>query len=277
MLARRLPTILPEMDFEESLETTKIYSICGKLNGTGLIRLRPFRAPHHTATHIGLIGGGNPLQPGEISLAHNGVLFLDELPEFSRNTLEVLRQPLEDGRITLSRAREKASFPAEIMLAAAMNPCPCGRGQQPGSGCCCSVDQIIRYRARISGPLMDRIDIHIAIPAVPLQELKARPRGTSSEKMRRRIVRARQMQKHRGKKGRCYFNSRMTSSDIHTHAKLCKKGLHYLESAMNNLQLSARAYIKIVKISRTIADLEGQKMIKPDNILEAIDYRRLSA
>ncbi len=277
MLAKRLPTILPDLTLEEALETTKIYSVAGYLPpDTALIATRPFRSPHHTISDAGLIGGGQIPHPGEVSLAHHGVLFLDELPEFRKNVLEVLRQPLEDGRVTISRAMLSLTYPAEFMLAAAMNPCPCGYATDPTHECSCTPPIIQRYLSKISGPLLDRIDIHVEVPAVKYQELSGRVKGETSVKIRERIIVARDIQLKRftGRKN-IFCNARMTAKDIRAYCKIDSQGEELLKIAITRLGLSARAYDRILKVSRTIADLAGTEDIKPEHVSEAIQYRSL--
>jgi magnesium chelatase family protein len=276
MLARRLPTILPGMTFEEALETTRIHSVAGTLQpGQALLATRPFRAPHHTISDVALIGGGQYPRPGEVSLSHNGVLFLDELPEFKRNVLEVLRQPIEDGEVTVSRATASVTFPARFMLVAAMNPCPCGYIGDDRHQCTCTPGQIQRYRRRVSGPLLDRIDIHIEVPAVNYRELSSEYSGEPSEKIRQRVERARQIQIERFQRDSIYCNGQMKTRHIKKYCVLTKEAKRLLESAMQNLGLSARAYSRILKVSRTIADLEGSEQIQAHHISEAIQYRTL--
>ncbi|MFH1215315.1 MAG: YifB family Mg chelatase-like AAA ATPase [Pseudomonadota bacterium] len=277
MLSRRLPTILPDLSFEEALETTKIYSVCGLLpERCSLMLQRPFRSPHHTISDAGLIGGGNIPRPGEVSLAHNGVLFLDELPEFKKNVLEVLRQPLEDGRVTIARASSSLTFPARFVLVAALNPCPCGYHGDNLHVCTCSPLQIKRYEEKLSGPLLDRIDIHLEVPAVLFQEVASTAEGESSREIKKRVVKARDLQQRRfkGRKG-IFSNSQMTSRDLKKFCALDGKSLSLLESGMTQLGLSARAYHRILKIARTIADLAGEEEIASGHIAEAIQYRRL--
>jgi magnesium chelatase family protein len=276
MLARRLPTILPPLTPQESLETTRIYSALGRLPpGESLLTVRPFRAPHHTISNAGMVGGGSVPTPGEISLAHHGVLFLDELPEFNRSSLEVLRQPLEEGRVTISRALNSTTFPASFILVTSMNPCPCGYMGDPKHACKCSPPQIEKYMGRISGPLLDRIDLHIEVPAVPFQELAARQDGTSSREMREKVFAARTIQLERfGREGHG-VNGRMTSRQIRKHCVLDVDSQKLLQSAMENLGLSARAHDRILRMSRTIADLEGAAEIREGHLSEAIGYRSL--
>lgn len=275
MLAKRLPTILPPMTFEEALETTRIYSVAGLLKNEALITIRPFRSPHHTISDVALIGGGQIPKPGEVSLAHNGVLFLDELPEFKRNVLEVLRQPLENGEVTVSRATASITFPARFVLIAAMNPCPCGFFGDSRHQCTCSPSQINRYRSRISGPLLDRVDIHIDVPAVPYKELSQDYSGERSEKIRERVREARMIQLRRFKDDGIYSNGQMRTRHIKKYCRLTTDARNLLDTAMQKLGLSARAYSRILKVSRTIADLDHSDEIKPSHISEAIQYRTL--
>jgi magnesium chelatase family protein len=275
MLARRIPTILPPLEFEEAIEVTKIHSVAGLTEKRGLVATRPFRAPHHTISDAGLIGGGQVPRPGEVSLAHNGVLFLDELPEFARNVLEVLRQPLEDGQVTISRAAISLTFPSRFMLAAAMNPCPCGFAGDPTRECKCTPMQIQRYISKISGPLLDRIDIHIDVPAVKFRELASDLPAESSAEIRQRVVRARQIQLERFRGEKIYCNAQMNSRLIRRYCVLDHQSKSLLETALTRLGLSARAYDRILKVSRTIADLEGKQNIEPAHVSEAIQYRTL--
>ncbi|MDL1970749.1 MAG: YifB family Mg chelatase-like AAA ATPase [Candidatus Desulfofervidaceae bacterium] len=276
MLARRLPTILPPLTFEEALETTRIYSVAGLLPpGQALITKRPFRAPHHTISDAGLIGGGQVPKPGEVTLAHNGVLFLDELPEFKRNVLEVLRQPLEDGEVTISRVGATITYPARFILIASMNPCPCGYLGDPRHQCTCTYLQIQRYRAKVSGPLLDRIDLHVDVPAVDYRELKQPLQGETSAQIRERVEQARRIQIQRFQKAGIYCNAQMGSKLVNTICVLDNAGQKLLEAAMEKLGLSARAYTRILKIARTIADLEGEERILPQHVAEAIQYRTL--
>ncbi len=276
MLARRLPTILPPMTLEESLETTKIHSVVGLISqDTALITTRPFRSPHHTVSDAGLIGGGQVPRPGEVSLAHNGVLFLDELPEFKKNVLEVLRQPLEDGRVTIARATTSLTYPARIMLVAAMNPCPCGYYGDPQHECSCTISQIQRYRSRVSGPLLDRIDIHIEVPAVRYRDLVNQQEGESSRQIMERVKGAREIQNERFRGKKVFCNARMTSKHLKKYCQIDQKGNRLLEMAMAKFGLSARAYTRILKVARTIADLEGTETISPHHLSEAIQYRTL--
>ncbi len=276
MLAKRLYTILPELTFEEALETSKVYSVMGLMpEGHGLITQRPFRSPHHTISDAGLIGGGQNPKPGEVSLANNGVLFLDELPEFRKNVLEVLRQPMEDGQVTISRANSRVTYPANFMLIAAMNPCPCGFLGDSKRECRCSLLQIQRYRSKISGPLMDRIDIHIEVTAVAYKELVGDNKGASSAEMLAKVITARDIQNERFKGTPIHTNARMTTRQIREFCKIDSNSEELLEKAMDKFGLSARAHSRILKISRTIADLERSQEIKPAHVAEAIQYRCL--
>lgn len=277
MIAKRLPTILPPLEFEAALELTKIHSVAGLTGSAGLVTERPFRAPHHTISDAGLVGGGAVPRPGEVSLAHHGVLFLDELPEFDRSVLEVLRQPLEDKKVTISRAAMSLTFPASFMLAAAMNPCPCGFWNDPTRECRCTPLQIQRYVGRISGPLLDRIDIHVDVPAVRFKELtdKGAPEGESSSAIRARVLRARERQRERFQREGIFANAAMTPRLIRRHCGLDAEGERLLESAMTRLGLSARAYDRILKVSRTIADLDASDDIRPAHVAEAVGYRSL--
>jgi magnesium chelatase family protein len=276
MLARRLPTILPEISFEEAIETTKIHSVAGLLSDkAGLIGTRPFRAPHHTISDAGLIGGGTVPRPGEVSLAHNGVLFLDELPEFHRHVLDVLRQPLEDGEVTIARASMSLTFPARFMLAAAMNPCQCGFHGDPLHECTCTPPLIQRYMARISGPLLDRIDMHIQVPAVKYKELAQDEKAEASADIRERILAARRIQCQRLEPFRIYCNAQMTPRTLRRFCKLDAESEKQMENAITKLGLSARAYDRILRVSRTMSDLEGQEKIQARHVSEAIQYRTL--
>ena len=276
MLAKRLPTVLPALSFEEALQTTKIHSVAGVLDSAqGLLGTRPFRSPHHTISDAGLVGGGNIPHPGEVSLAHNGVLFLDELPEFRRNVLEVLRQPLEDGVVTIARAAMTLSFPALFMLAAAMNPCPCGFFNDPTRECHCTPAMIQRYVSKISGPLLDRIDIHMDVPAVKYRELRGEESAESSADIRARVGRARGLQLERFKKDGIYANAQMSTRLIRRHCAIDEASEKLLEMAMTRMGLSARAHDRILKVGRTIADLEGVPAIKSTHIAEAVQYRSL--
>ena len=278
MLAKRIPTILPRLSFEESLETTKVFSVTGQLRaGESLVRRRPFRSPHHTISDVGIIGGGSGLpRPGEVSLAHNGVLFLDELPEFRRSVLEVMRQPLEDGTVSVSRSLTTLQYPANIMLVAAMNPCPCGFfGSDGTQRCTCSADQVRRYRNRISGPLLDRIDIQVHVPSVPYKNLKVRVRGEASDVVRTRVQSARDLQRARFAGGGPHCNARMQPADLREHCALDDDGHDLLENVVDRLGMSARAYDRILKVARTIADLDGSDSLKSAHLGEAIQYRTL--
>ena len=277
MMAKRLPSILPPLSLAESLETTQVHSIAGKLSrDVSLISQRPFRSPHHTVSQVALVGGGTTPQPGEISLAHNGVLFLDELPEFSRSVLEVLRQPLEDRKITISRAKYNIEYPCSFMFVASMNPCPCGYYGDPSHRCVCTPGQIQRYMNRISGPLLDRIDIHCEISNVPFSELSTMKAGEPSEKIRERVIKARQVQEARFKdfKG-IHCNAQMTERMLHQFAEPDAASMDMLRIAMERLKLSARAYSRILKVARTIADLAGCEKVQSQHIAEAIGYRNL--
>jgi magnesium chelatase family protein len=272
LLAKRVPTILPNSNLEEALETTKIHSILGLLpKGQALVATRPFRSPHHTTSNAGLLGGTANLTPGEISLAHNGVLFLDELPEFHRDVLEALREPLEEGRLVISRASGTMTFPANVMLVAAMNPCPCGFYGDPKRECRCSPNMITKYRNKISGPLLDRIDIHVEVPAVKYKEMAGEGTGETSAKIRPRVEAARFIQRERLKR----TNSRMSPKEIKEFCKLDEESQQLLKMAMTELNLSARAYDRILKVSRTIADLDLSENIQSQHISEAIQYRTL--
>ncbi len=276
MLARRLPSILPPMTLEEALEATKIHSVAGKLGTTsGLLTTRPFRAPHHLTSQVALIGGGQSPQPGEVSLAHNGILFLDELPEFGRNVLEVLRQPLEDKKITVSRARYSVEYPANFSLVASMNPCPCGYYNHPTKECTCPPSAVHRYMSRISGPLLDRIDLHIEVTPVPLSEMMSDRVEESSEVVRERVIRARQIQSERFRGLGIHTNSMMNSKMLRDYCPLDDRSRALLERAMAQLNLSARAHDRIIKVARTIADLAGEENIGVAHISEAITYRTL--
>jgi len=285
MMAKRLPTILPPLSLSESLETTQIHSVAGKLaRGTSLIAQRPFRSPHHTISQVALVGGGVNPQPGEISLAHNGVLFLDELPEFSRSVLEVLRQPLEDRVINISRAKYAITYPASFMFVASMNPCPCGYYGDPTHTCTCTPGRIQQYMSKISGPLLDRIDIQIEISPLPFSDLSKASPGEPSEKIRERVIRARNIQTERfsslplgdgGGRGRPHCNAQMTEKMLHQFAEPDAESLEMLRMAMERLSLSARAYSRILKVARTIADLEDSEKVQRHHIAEAIGYRNL--
>lgn len=277
MLAKRLPSILPPLSLGESLETTKIHSVAGKLGKDGgLISTRPFRDPHHTISNVAMTGGGSFPQPGEISLAHNGVLFLDELPEFSRNVLEVLRQPLEDRKISISRVAGNVEYPASFMLVASMNPCPCGYYNHPTKPCVCSPGQVQKYLNRISGPLLDRIDLQIEVTPVPFEKMSDVRPSEPSAVIRERVVRARQLQQHRYEQvPGVYCNAQMNSKLLSLYARPDERGLALLKGAMTRLNLSARAYDRILKVARTIADLEGSESIQSAHLAEAIGYRNL--
>ena len=277
MMAKRLPSILPPLSLSESLETTQIHSVAGKLKkDSALISIRPFRAPHHTISDVALVGGGNVFMPGEICLAHNGVLFLDELPEFSRTALETMRQPLEDRVISVSRAKYNYTLPCSFMLVASMNPCPCGYHHHPTHACVCTPSQITRYMNKISGPLMDRIDIQVEVANVPFEDIATAPKGEPSSAIRERVVKARKIQEERfkGHKG-IHCNAQMTTSLLQKYAVLDDESMTQLRTAMTRLNLSARAYDRILKVSRTIADLEGSDRIRRNHVAEAIGYRNL--
>ena len=277
MLSKRLPTILPPFTLQESLETTKIHSVAGKILGeSSLMTQRPFRSPHHTISNAAMVGGGSFPQPGEISLAHNGILFLDELPEFNRSVLEVMRQPLEDRRITISRARFAVEYPASFMLVASMNPCPCGYYNHPTRPCLCPAGAVQKYTNRISGPLLDRIDIQIEIAPVPFEKLATLKQSETSETVRARVVNARNIQAARfeGVTG-VYCNAQMESKQLRAFAMPDSAGSELLKQAMQRLNLSARAYDRILKVSRTIADLDNSTHILSKHLAEAINYRNL--
>lgn len=276
MLSQRIPTVLPPLGFDEALEVTKIYSVAGRLReDSALMVTRPFRSPHHTISDIGLIGGGRYPQPGEVSLAHRGVLFLDELPEFKKNALEVLRQPLEDGRVSISRSLVSLAYPANFMLVAAMNPCPCGYMTDEHHSCSCSPLAVQRYRGKLSGPLLDRIDLHVDVPAVPYEDLKQERGTVDSATMRGRIAEARTRQAERFSGSRVCVNAQLSGSALEEHCRLDAQGHGFLESAVKTLGLSARAYTRILRIARTIADLDASSGIAVNHLAEAINYRTL--
>ena len=277
MMAKRLPSILPPLSLAESLETTQIHSVAGKLGrGESLISQRPFRAPHHTISQVALVGGGSSPQPGEISLAHNGVLFADELPEFNKSTLEVLRQPLEDRKITIARAKYTVEFPCSFMFVASMNPCPCGYYNDPTHHCACTPGQIQHYMNKISGPLLDRIDIQCEITPVPFKDISRAAQGEPSSAIRERVIKARRIQEERFSKCKgIHCNAQMTERMIHLYAEPDEKGIDMLRVAMERLSLSARAYNRILKVARTIADLEGAENVLSAHLAEAISYRNL--
>jgi magnesium chelatase family protein len=277
MLAKRLPSILPPLNLHEALETTKIHSVAGKMGrNTSLISIRPYRAPHHTISDVALVGGGSNPQPGEISLAHNGVLFLDELPEFKRTVLEVLRQPIEDRTVTISRARFSVEYPASFMLVAAMNPCPCGYYNHPDQDCVCGPGIVQKYLNKISGPLLDRIDIHVEVVPVPFRELVDAKPSEMSKEVRKRVVKARDIQEERYKENKgVHCNAQMSSKLLRQICKIDEAGHTLLKNAMEKLSLSARAYDRILKVSRTIADLDGSTEINNEHLAEAIHYRSL--
>jgi len=277
MLAKRIPSILPPLTLSESLETTKIHSVAGKIgNNSSLIAVRPFRSPHHSISTAAMVGGGSYPQPGEISLAHNGVLFLDELPEFPRLVLEVMRQPLEDRKITISRAKYAVEYPAGFMLIASMNPCPCGYYNHPSRACVCNSAQVQKYLNRVSGPLLDRIDIQVEIVPVPFEKISDIRPSESSEIVRNRVIQARKIQEERfSDEDGIYCNAQMHTRLLHKHAQPDAEGLNRLKNAMERLNLSARAYDRILRVARTIADLEASPDIKPNHLAEAIGYRNL--
>jgi magnesium chelatase family protein len=277
MLAKRLPTILPPLSLQEALEATKIHSVAGQLpSDASLIHIRPFRAPHHTISDVALVGGGSFPQPGEISLAHNGVLFLDELPEFKRSVLEVLRQPLEERRITVSRAKFSVEYPASFVLVASMNPCPCGFYNHPTKECVCAPGVVQRYLNKISGPLLDRIDIHVEVTPVAFGELTQQRPAESSAMVRERVIKAREKQAERFKNtSGVYSNAQMSSKMAQQICEISSVGQTLLKTAMERLNLSARAYDRILKVARTIADLAGTEEIKVEHLAEAIQYRSL--
>ena len=276
MLAKRLPSILPDMTFEEMIETTKIHSISGILHGEGLVRTRPFRSPHHSVTAVGLGGGGtNGIRPGEVSLAHNGVLYLDELPEFSRKTLEVLRQPIEDNQITITRAGHTCTYPCSIMVAAAMNPCPCGYFGDETHQCSCSPQAIRRYLHRISGPLLDRFDIHVEVPPVRFDALRSEESAEPSAEIKKRVDAAREIQRERFKNSKTLSNSRIDAARLREFCRIDKEAEGVLRNAFEKLGMTARAYDRVLKVSRTIADLEQSEVIRAIHVLEAVQYRSL--
>ncbi|MCI0450204.1 MAG: YifB family Mg chelatase-like AAA ATPase [Chlorobi bacterium] len=277
MLAKRISTILPPMTFDEALETTKIHSVAGLLpSNTALVSIRPYRSPHHTISDVALVGGGPSAKPGEISFAHHGVLFLDELPEFKKNVLEVMRQPMEDGRVTISRSKISVDYPCNFMLASAMNPCPCGNFGNPNQDCTCAPQQIQRYISKISGPLLDRIDIHIQVQSVKYKELSSNVSGEPSNRIRERVVKAREAQiKRFENKKNIFSNADMQSKDIREYCKIDFTSEELMKMAITKLGLSARAYDRILKVSRTIADLAGDENINSSHISEAIQYRSL--
>jgi magnesium chelatase family protein len=276
MLARRLPTILPPLSFEEALDTTKVFSVSGLLKSDqAIVSRRPFRSPHHTISDAGLIGGGHIPRPGEVSLAHNGVLFLDELSEFKKHVLEVLRQPLEDRTVTISRAATTITYQSCFMLVAAMNPCPCGFFADPKHDCYCTRHQIHRYRSKISGPLLDRIDLQVEVPSVPFKDLSQNVEGEPSRNIRERVLAARAIQSKRFQRTNIHANAQMKNRHIRKHCQIDQQALTFLESAIETLGLSARAYNRILKIARTIADLGGEAHISASHISESVQYRNL--
>lgn len=274
MLAQRLPTILPPLTFDESLEVTKIYSVAGKLpQGQGIIATRPFRSPHHTISEVGLVGGGSFPRPGEVSMAHRGVLFLDELPEYKKKALEVLRQPLEDGEVTISRATQTVTFPAACMLVAAMNPCPCGYCTDPNHQCTCTTQQIANYRGRLSGPLLDRIDLHVEVPAVPYSDLRKSSGSVSSATLRANVMAARDRQTARYAGLPCRTNAELSGSLLEKYCVLDAAGHKIMENAVHALHLSARAYTRILRLARTIADMAGEEHLLTEHLAEAVSMR----
>ncbi len=276
MLARRLPGILPELCFDEALETSMVYSVCGLLpEGEGLLTARPFRAPHHTVSDAGLVGGGQNPRPGEVSLAHNGVLFLDEMPEFRRNVLEVLRQPMESGRVTISRVNSSVVFPADFMLVGAMNPCPCGYLGDRRKSCTCTPDQVNRYRARISGPLLDRIDLHVEVPRVSYRDMRTDDEGIGSGEIFERVRSAREMQAARFRDEAVQTNAAMGARLLRKSVSLDRDGETLLQRAVERFALSARAHARILKVARTIADLEASPHVLADHVAEAVQYRSM--
>jgi len=277
MLAKRLPTILPPMNLQEALETTKIHSVAGKMGkNIGLVSIRPFRSPHHTISDVALVGGGGVPQPGEISLSHNGVLFLDELPEFKRTVLEVMRQPLEDRVVTISRAKFSVEYPASFMLVASMNPCPCGYYNHPEKDCVCPPGTVQKYLNKISGPLLDRIDIHVEVTPVSYNELAEERKSEKSEKVRTRVIKAREVQEKRFKENNgVHCNAQIGSKQLREVCKIDEAGNQLLKTAMEKLGLSARAYDRILKVARTIADLDESENIETNHLAEAIQYRSL--
>jgi magnesium chelatase family protein len=276
MLARRLPGILPPLTVEEALESTRVHSVAGLLVGDALVTSRPFRAPHHSVSYAGLVGGGSPLRPGEISLAHHGVLFLDELAEYRRNVLEVLRQPMEEGVVRLSRARAAVRFPARFLLVTAMNPCPCGHFGDGTDRCLCDEGLVARYRGRVSGPLLDRIDLHLHVPAVPLESLSGSSRGEKSPAVAARVARARLAQSRRlSDRSGVHANGHLLPADMRRHCTLSSAVDRFLRDAVEGLGLSARAYHRVLKVARTIADLAGAGAISADHVAEAVQYRAL--
>lgn len=276
MIAKRMPTILPKLTFEECIECTKIYSVAGKLENNKLITTRPFRSPHHTSSPISLVGGGKIPKPGEISLAHNGVLFLDELPEFSKQTIEVLRQPMEDGKITISRVNSSVTYYSNFITICALNPCPCGNFGSQTNECTCSQLQIQKYLSKISGPILDRIDIQVEVEPVKFNELASKNQSETSESIRKRVEKAREMQLKRYKEDKIYSNSQLSARQIKKYIILDEKLEKIIEFAFKKFKFSARSFNKILKLTRTIADLEGSEIIKEEHLLEAIRYRSLN-
>jgi magnesium chelatase family protein len=275
MLARRLPGILPPLEFEEAIEATVVHSVAGLTRGRGLLAERPFRAPHHSVSDAGLVGGSSLPRPGEVSLAHHGVLFLDELPEFRRHALDALRQPLEDGEVCLVRAARAVSYPAQFMLVAAMNPCPCGHLGDARRACRCTAHEQLRYRRRISGPLLDRVDLHVDVPAVPCAALPAGGSGEPSAAVRERVARARAIQADRAGPRGTRLNARLRGETLRRTCALDDRGRALLLQAVERLGLSARGHDRILKVARTIADLDGREAIAPSHLAEAVQYRAL--
>ncbi len=275
MLAQRIPSVLPPLSFDESLEVTKIYSISGNLKNKGLVEVRPFRSPHHTVSDIALIGGGKMPKPGEVSMAHRGVLFLDELPEFQKSALEVLRQPLEDHCVTIARVTHTSTYPANFMLVAAMNPCPCGYSTDPHHNCTCSDVTKARYKSKLSGPLLDRIDLHIEVPAVPYKDLRSNTKGVSSAQMRENILKARKIQEKRYKNIPYASNAELSGKYLEEYCQLGKEEHDFLGVIVNKFALSARSYTRILRIARTIADLNEDEKISTKHLAEAVNYRAL--
>ena len=276
MLAKRIPSVLPGLSFEEALDVTKVYSIAGKLTGdNSLITTRPFRHPHHTITNIGMTGGGANVKPGEISLAHCGVLFLDEFPEFRKDAIEAMRQPLEDGMLTVTRVTGSATYPCSVMLVASMNPCKCGYYGDPVRQCTCTPGQIQNYLSRISGPVLDRFDIQVEVPAVKYDDISEKSRGRSSEQMRKSVEAARKIQLERYKGSNIYCNAQLGAAGIEKYCAVDDEGKALLKTVFESLGLSARAHSRILKVARTIADLDASESIKPEHIAEAVQYRGL--
>tara|TARA_R110000868_G_scaffold127003_4_gene334416 strand:- start:1759 stop:2613 length:855 start_codon:yes stop_codon:yes gene_type:complete len=277
MLAKRMPTILPPLSLSEALETTKVHSVAGKLGKNGsIVSQRPFRSPHHSISDVALVGGGSFPQPGEISLANNGILFLDELPEFKRTVLEVMRQPMEDRKVTVSRARLSVDFPASFMLVASMNPCPCGYYNHPNKECVCGPGMVQKYLNKISGPLLDRIDLHVEVTPVGIEEISSKQLAEKSMVIRERVIKARNIQNERfAQLEGIHANAQMESKQLRQVCELSKEGMDLLRAAIEKLNLSGRAYDRILKVARTIADLDNSKDIEPNHLAEAVQYRSL--